>query len=581
MKKNLLSLSAACWLVAMPALADVAKAPESVAKKAPASITDDDYAEGFAGSYLASQYARRTGDFSNAIAYLKEAHEKDPDNLELAKQLEGLLLLNGDIDEAIKVAQIIHTSEESDAVSALLLSLKAINSGNNEKANAILAASFKAENGQLWLPLVSYWLDLGQGKLTKPVEIKNIKSATGRAAQIVHYHLALINDMAGFDKAATHNFLKAMENEENPPMRVMQALADFYDRSNQPPALKPVMDAYTSQHPDFIRGDIGVHSVGDGLAEVLFTMGSIMLGANLDQDAAIYLRLALYLKPDFPLVQVTLGDAYSDMQQYAMANEIYSKVKEQQPLYYTAQINQALNYHRMERTPKALEILDRVSKNKTHSYNALVTKGDIMRESMRFEDAIDAYSKAMAGIATLDAAHWGLLFARGASYERLKHWPEAEKDLQQALSLSRNQPEVLNYLGYLWLMRGKDVAKAKEMIGKALSQRPNDPQIMDSMGWAYYLTGDYNKAAGLLEKAVGMIPADPTVNDHLGDVYWQQGRRTEARFQWERSLSFSPEPDLAAAIEKKLKEGLTPPNMVSADKSPALASQAPTGTETH
>jgi hypothetical protein len=42
----------------------------------------------------------------------------------------------------------------------------------------------------------------------------------------------------------------------------------------------------------------------------------------------------------------------------------------------------------------------------------------------------------------------------------------------------------------------------------------------------------------------------------VGDVYWKLGRKTEARFQWERSLSFSPEPEDAAAIQKKLKDGL-------------------------
>ena len=71
-----------------------------------------------------------------------------------------------------------------------------------------------------------------------------------------------------------------------------------------------------------------------------------------------------------------------------------------------------------------------------------------------------------------------------------------------------------------------------------------------------------------LEKAVELLPGDPTVNDHLGDVYWRLGRKTEARFQWERSLTFMPEAEMVNSIHKKLKEGLPPPTTL-ADRLPS------------
>lgn len=538
------------------------------------SFLNGHFSEGFAGSFLASQYARRSGDFESSAEYLKNAYEKSPDDLDLAKQLEGTLLLAGHVDDAVKIAKVIYAAKPDDAVSALLLSLEAEQSGDSEKSLSILNTSFKTSDGQLWLPLVKAWLELKQKTLKKPVQIGSIKSATGRAAMIVHYHLALVNDMAGFESAAVTNFQSAAA-EENPPVRVMQALYEFYERNKKPAKLKPIVETYLAQHPDFAREDIAVHNVHEGIAEVLFTMGSIMLSANLNQDAIIYLRLALYLKPDFPLVQLTLGDCYSDMEQYASANEIYSHINSSHRLYKSAQINQAVNYHRMGDISKAVELLDKLAENKDSRYLALVTKGDILRENLRFENAVNAYSDAINMVGNLESQHWGLLFARGASQERLKNWNQAEQDLEKALKLSNDQPEVLNYLGYLWLERGQHVDQAKKMINRAFDQRPNDPQIMDSMGWAYYLTGEYGKAATLLEKAVDLIPSDPTVNNHLGDVYWQQGRKTEARFQWERSLTFAPDPDEAEAIRRKLKEGVNPPDIVSnmRNEPPVVASQ--------
>lgn len=59
-----------------------------------------------------------------------------------------------------------------------------------------------------------------------------------------------------------------------------------------------------------------------------------------------------------------------------------------------------------------------------------------------------------------------------------------------------------------------------------------------------------------MERAVELMPEDSIVNDHLGDVYWAVGREREARFQWQRALSFGPEEDEAVRIRRKLEIGL-------------------------
>lgn len=569
-KKNMILSSV---LVSSALLAGAGASAQNAANK-PAETSKYQYEEGFAGNFLASQYARRAGHYDDATRYLQDSYAKHPDNEEIAKQLQAMLLLGGHMEEAVALSRKILAMEEHEPVSALLLVLEEVRVGNAQQATDLLKASFKKDDSQLWLPLVTHWLEINQGKMVKPASIKNIKGASGKAALIVHYHLALINDMAGFEKAAINNFKRVAEGSENPPLRVMQALIEFYERSGKPAELRAIVENYLAQHTHFLRTDIGVNGVQDGIAEVLFTMGSIMMSAGKVQDASIYLRLSLYMKPDFPLVQLMLADTYTNLEQYETANRIYETLNQSHPLYVSAQINRAVNYHRSGRLDKAVQLLETLTKDTNHAYTAYLTKGDILRENLHYEDAISAYSNAIKLVENLDSSHWGVLFARGASHERLKQWGQAEKDLQHALKLSEEQPEVLNYLGYLWLERGKRINEAKAMIARAFAQRPNDPQIMDSMGWAYYLTGEYGKAARLLEKALTMIPSDPTINDHLGDVYWQQGRKNEARFQWERSLTFSPAPEQADAIKKKLEEGVAPPDMAGR-KPPRLAEGKP------
>ena len=119
-----------------------------------------------------------------------------------------------------------------------------------------------------------------------------------------------------------------------------------------------------------------------------------------------------------------------------------------------------------------------------------------------------------------------------------KQLDDSEADIQTALKLSPEQPELLNYLGYSWVDRGRNIPEALTMLEKARTLRPYDGYIVDSVGWAYYQLGRYDDAAKTLEAAVLLVPGDPTINDHLGDALWRAGRQHRC------ALPVEPCPDL-------------------------------------
>ncbi|MFO0388914.1 MAG: tetratricopeptide repeat protein [Alphaproteobacteria bacterium] len=528
--------------------------------------------DGFTGSYLASRFASRNGDIATAVRYLRDVHRRTPDNVDVARQLQGFLILSGDMDDAIKMAETIRQKSPEDPISSLLLTLQAAKRNDLVGARAVLTESFGDVTGQLWLPLVSAWLDISTQKVNAPVTIDTVDTDIGRAAAVVNYHLALINDRAGFKDAAAKNYRDAIEDIENPPSRVFAALHAFYKKNGEPEILKPVIDANADVSVLEAAENVAISSTADGIAEVLYTMGSIMLSANVNQDAVIYLRMAMYMRHDFPAAAQAMGEAYSSIQQFAKSNEAYAKIKESSPIYSSAQINIAVNLQRMGKYQEAVALLDKISQKHADAYDALVIKGDVLRSKTNLAEAVVAYTQAIGRVKEFSARHWAVFFARGAAYERMGRWQDAEKDLQQALTLQPDQPDVLNYLGYTWLTQGQNVSQAHEMIARALALKPNDPQIIDSMGWAFYLKGDYTKATKYLERAIELIPGDATVNEHLGDVYWLQGRKTEARFQWERSLTFTDDEAVKAGILKKLQEGVSAP-VLAGKKPPQVAAQ--------
>ena len=147
---------------------------------------------------------------------------------------------------------------------------------------------------------------------------------------------------------------------------------------------------------------------------------------------------------------------------------------------------------------------------------------------------------------------------RGISYERAKRWELAEADFLKALELRPNHPDVLNYLGYTWVDRGKNLEEALEMIEQAVALSPRNGYIVDSLGWAIYKLGRIDEAVDVLEDAVNLLPADPEINDHLGDVYWVAGREREAMFQWRIAIDVDEDGAVTERATPKLLHGLDP-----------------------
>jgi tetratricopeptide (TPR) repeat protein len=519
-------------------------------------LLSESESEGFAGSYLSGQFAKDSGDITSAIYYLRRVHQEKPNNLDIARQLHGMLLLEGDTEEAVVLANHIHKLDKKDALSNLILALKSIKNKEPQKALELLEASSDAGRVQLWEPLITAWLDVENERLDKALMINQLNIDATRIMPLVNYHLALINSEAGFKNEAADNFKQAIENPKDPPDRIMSQLLTFYDKTDKPEVLTALVESYRQAHPDRKEGAPQIVTTRDGVGEILYTMGGIMLSAGMSNDAAIYQQLALYIKPEFPEAALTLADAYSELQQYDKANTYYAKIDRKSIYYKKAQLHIAINEERSDRLDEALTKLDELDKRFPADMEAMVTKGDLLRIHSRFDEAVASYTVAIDRIVEPKSMYWPVFFARGSCYERLNRWHDAENDLKKALELKPDQPDVLNYLAYGWLERGQNQQEARGMIQRAFKARPDDAEIVDSMGWSLYLEGDYANATRYLEKAVELLPNDPTVNDHLGDVYWRVGRKTEARFQWERSLSFSPDDKLLVKLHQKLKEGL-------------------------
>jgi tetratricopeptide (TPR) repeat protein len=129
-----------------------------------------------------------------------------------------------------------------------------------------------------------------------------------------------------------------------------------------------------------------------------------------------------------------------------------------------------------------------------------------------------------------------VIFMRGAMYERMKNYTEAEEEFRKALALNPDNASALNYLGYMLADRGVRLEEARDLIAKAVERDPKNGAYLDSLGWVLFRLNKLPEAEAKLREALELMSRDPTVHDHLGDVYFHEGKIREAIAQWQSSL---------------------------------------------
>jgi tetratricopeptide (TPR) repeat protein len=172
--------------------------------------------------------------------------------------------------------------------------------------------------------------------------------------------------------------------------------------------------------------------------------------------------------------------------------------------------------------------------------------------------AIDAAGKLSESADEKEA----ITFLRGAMFERMKHYDEAEAEFRMVLKVNPNSASALNYLGYMLADRNVRLNEALEMIRKAVDQEPTNSAFLDSLGWVYYRMNKLEDAEENLRRSLQQYGGrDPTVYDHLGDVCLSRNKLNDAIKQWERSIkewqSAAPseaDPAEVAKIQKKLEK---------------------------
>src|SRR3954465_10092474 len=521
------------------------------------------------GSYLAARHASVERDSAAAAAFYRSALRIDPKNNELLDRAFISSLADGNIDEAVRLADRVLTIDKSNRVARLVVGVRDLKMKKYQAAQSNINQSVRGPITDLVATLLSGWASYGDGD-TKAA-VANIDKLTGPEWYPIFkdLHSGMVLELAGKEKEAGVRLERAYKLDDS-MLRVADDYARWLTRNKDGAAATAGYQAFEKKlprHPlvqEALRETMAgrkmpplVDSAQTGAAEGLYGIGATLTRRGGEDLALVYLQLALYLAPHHPLALLSLADLYESVKKPAMAIKVYERMPATSVLKRNAQIQLATNLDAADRSEEAIKILKEVTSEDARDVEAIMALGNIERGRKKFADCATTYSKAVDVLpAAGDKNTWVTYYYRGICEERSKQWSKAEADMRKALELQPEQPHVLNYLGYSWIDQGINLDEGMKMIKRAVDQRPDDGYIVDSLGWAYYRISNYDDAVKNLERAIDLKPEDPTINDHLGDAYWRTGRTLEAKFQWAHARDLKPEAEELPKIEAKLQNGL-------------------------
>src|SRR6266403_351877 len=359
------------------------------------------------GSYLAARHASVERDSNSAATFYRSALRSDPKNNELLDRAFISSLADGDIDEAVKLADRVLTIDKSNRVARLVVGVRDLKLKKYAAAQANINQSIRGPITDLVATLLSGWAAYGAGD--SKAAVANIDKLTGPEWYPIFkdLHSGMILELAGKEKDAGTRLERAHKLDDS-MLRVADDYARWLSRNKDAAAATAIYDAFDKKlprHPLVLEGlretKAGkklsplVDSAQTGAAEALYGIGATLTRRGGEDLALVYLQLALYLQPNHSMALLSLADLYESVKKPQMAIKVYERVPANSPLKKNAQIQLATNLDTADRGDEAIKILKGVTAEDPKDIEAIMALGNIERGRKKFADCAETYTKGI------------------------------------------------------------------------------------------------------------------------------------------------------------------------------------------
>ena len=453
--------------------------------------------------YAEGRRADVLGESSQALAAYSRALESDPYSRQAAMAKAAALLDLNRSAEALEVLLALPSSPEDEPERCTLLCLAYIGEKKGEAAwlaqrDALAALAGWQVDDPARLARVS------EGLLRSSLSLSR-KSRREIAASVLPAFIRA----ADLDPALTGVALRAAEialAADDLPTSI-RFLREFVEARPEEIPLREQLAALLLLNNQPVEADSILHEVEKekpGRANLYPVLANLYEELNLPGRSEIYRVLALYWNRP---------PALNDILRLALL-----QLRENQPRRAFSTVEYGSGFY-----PDSLQLL--------------LVQGMAQKAQNRMAEASATFAKverlAQQKPELLDA---GFYFEFGAALEQAGQPLRSEAALRRAIALNPDHHQALNYLGYMWAERGRNLKEAKSLIGRALELNPDNPAYLDSLAWALFRMGDPRGAEPLMVKALQQVPDDPILLEHYADILAALGRKPEAIENYRKAL---------------------------------------------
>lgn len=516
--------------------------------------------------YVEARIAESANRPADAAATYAEALKYQPDSQLLASKAYVKAIESGNFSLAVKAVRALGLHGAVDPEMPLLLFADAFAKKDYRTARTALLELQSLQNFSFLTPLLDAWLDTASGK-NPPINLVSAKQDD--TGIFYHQEQSLLHALARGHEADVIPLINAIVDQNElrlAPIRIITA-RHFLADGNEEQALQILKQNRTAAEAKMTR-DIkaGYSRTHAQKVDAQVGAGFLLqrLASDLGNQRAYFPGLVAALtagkvSPDSDYGHFILGEAYSNSGNNIAALAELEQIPDDSVYALQAIIVEIAIYVESKdyvaghtRMEKAIAQNPEDPELRALSGQLFQVSNDNLAAAKAYEQAIILAEKRGLPVSQV-ATYW---LALGGAQEQAGLWPKGLESLKIANEMLPNSSSILNYLGYAQLERRENTDSAMAAIRKAHELRSSSPAITDSLGWAYYITGQHEKAIDYLEQALAGEPQDPTINEHLGDAYWTVGRKYEARYAWKSAKLFAHD-EGAQRLTKKIDLGLS------------------------
>lgn len=577
-----LSGAVLCGLAALPLLSACASIP--MGRPAARALPEDSGRVarpelGAEYDVLVGELAIREGRLEDARQAYQRAVAKDPDSAYLHYRLARLAAQTDDLAMAITEAETGLALDPDDLDGRLFLGRLY----RLTRDSAGLERVLRDESGEpvdSAAALLLYQVYLEEGRLAEATEIAERLLAEEPENLGAYMAAATAYERSGRLDEAERTLRAALEHHPNRFVlyaRLARMRRAAGDRDGEMAVYREVLAEYPGHYGTLVslgEAQIAVNDIEGAIAtyreiadlypgdlQVVRRLASLEFGAGHYEEAAARLRRAHEQSPEHYEFAYSLGQVLRALGRDEEAAGYFASVPSSHPLFVESRMQIAVLHEEAGRLDDALVEVERLRELRPdrgldfHAASLRARTGD-------FAGGL-ALLEGMLGRSPNDEE---ILYQIGVLYGIHKDVDQALHYMQRVLEQNPENAQALNYIGYTWAERGENLDEAERLIEQAVSLAPRDGYILDSLGWVYYMRARpllegtrrdeglelLGRAIEQLNLADELTGGDPVVSEHLGDVYLLLDERQRALEYYEEAVDQNPREDEQPHLYEKL-----------------------------